>query len=274
MRIRAFSSAKRAGDSCGSAAARLPGPRWRGRLASAYPHRCGGAPTPNSPTRPALLLQLWTNGSPTPDPPACMLWGERPRGAAAAADQPAESWWAGRTAAPGAAPGSGPAVAARRWFCAHVDGTALHPAGVEDAPELERIGAGKLLLNRADHETGVWRFAVPKGSPQVLWPRCLGPLWRSPLSGGGSRSHRPDMPRLAFLVPGSPCWSRRTRRVVVPSVITPDLRRCPSGMPALRCLPPSCRAAASMRPCMDPACFFEATAARSAGGRSRRPIAF
>jgi uncharacterized protein (DUF39 family) len=85
------------------------------------------------------------------------------------------------------------------------EATALHPRReLESRLNLDRIGAGQLLLHRAIGENGVVAVSSAEGIIRSPFGPLLGPYASALFSCGGSGSIGLTMPGLALLGPGSP----------------------------------------------------------------------
>jgi uncharacterized protein (DUF39 family) len=85
------------------------------------------------------------------------------------------------------------------------EATALHPRrDLHTELDLQRIGAGRLLLHRAISENGVVAVSSATGLCASPWGPLLGPYGTALWSCGGAGSIGLTMPGLALLGPGSP----------------------------------------------------------------------
>ncbi len=90
-------------------------------------------------------------------------------------------------------------------FDASGEATALHPRrDLHTELDLERLGAGRLLLQRAIGENGVVAVSSAAGLCASPWGPLLGPYGTALWSCGGSGSIGLTMPGLTLLGPGSP----------------------------------------------------------------------
>jgi uncharacterized protein (DUF39 family) len=117
-------------------------------------------------------------------------------------------------------------------FSATGEVTPLHPRReLHTRLDLERIGSGRLLLQRAIAENGVVAVSSAEGVIRTPYGPLLGPYANALFSCGGADSIGLAMPGLSLLGPGSPVLVGNAVGLVVGSgsAHQPRPRRLPSG---------------------------------------------